>query len=254
MIFSWCVAMPSDQVAGWSAGPDGGLTGAVTGLVDRLGGPGAGLAVALENVFPPIPSEAILPLAGFAASRGTISLAAAIGWTTLGSVVGALVIYGFGAAVGWERVRAAADRVPLVQLADVDRTRAWFTRHGTKAVLFGRMAPVFRSLISLPAGVERMPVGRFTVLTALGSLVWNTVFVISGYLLGENWRAVEETTGRFQNLVAVGCVAVIAGFAVHRLRRHRSRTRSRSRSRHRSVPTAGAGTAPDAPSRTEQVR
>jgi membrane protein DedA with SNARE-associated domain len=158
----------------------------VTGLVETLGGPGAGLAVALENLFPPIPSEVILPLAGFAAARGDLNLASAIVWTTLGSVVGALALYGLGALLGRDRVRAIAARLPLIRLSDVDRTEAWFARHGVKAVFFGRMIPIFRSLISVPAGVERMPIGTFLLYTMLGSLIWNTTFVMAGYLLGEN--------------------------------------------------------------------
>ena len=154
---------PADQ-------PDG-IVGWVTDLMEALGAPGAGLAVALENLFPPIPSEVILPLAGFTASRGGMSLLAAILWTTVGSVVGALALYAVGAALGRERIRAVAARLPLVKVSDLDRTEAWFARHGVKAVFLGRMIPIFRSLISVPAGVERMSVGLFLAFTALGSLI-----------------------------------------------------------------------------------
>src|SRR5688500_1712669 len=106
------------------------LTDFATSLMERLGGPGAGLAGALENLFPPIPSEVILPLAGFAASQGRMSLPAAIGWTTLGSVLGALTLYYIGVALGRDRVRAIAARLPLVKTRDIDRTEAWFARHG----------------------------------------------------------------------------------------------------------------------------
>src|SRR5690349_2022926 len=161
-----------------------GLTGFVTDLVERLGGPGAGLAVALENLFPPIPSEVILPLAGFAASQGRLHLGSAIAWTTAGSVVGALALYALGVAFGRARLRAIVARLPLMKLSDLDRTEAWFARHGAATVFFGRMVPIFRSLISIPAGVERMPLGTFLLYTTLGSLVWNTTFVLAGYLLG----------------------------------------------------------------------
>src|ERR1041384_4800726 len=164
-----------------------GLPGFVTGLVERLGGPGAGLAVALENLFPPIPSEVILPLAGFAAAQGRMSLVAAITWTTLGSVAGAVALYYAGVVLGRDRVRAIAARLPLIKLSDIDRTEAWFARHGAKTVFFGRMIPIFRSLISIPAGVERMPMATFLLYTTLGSLIWNSIFVMAGYLLGENW-------------------------------------------------------------------
>jgi membrane protein DedA with SNARE-associated domain len=201
--------------------PEGGLVGLVTGLVERLGGPGAGLAVALENLFPPIPSEVILPLAGFTASQGEMSLFGAIAWTTLGSVVGALALYYIGAALGRHRIRAIAARLPLVKVADVDRTEAWFARHGGKAVFFGRMIPIFRSLISVPAGVERMPIGRFLLYTATGSLIWNTVFVMAGYLLGENWQSVEGYAGVFQKVVIAACALAVGWFVVSRLVRRR---------------------------------
>ncbi|MFK3983546.1 DedA family protein [Micromonospora sp. NPDC050397] len=202
--------------------PDsGGIVGFVTGLMETLGGPGAGLAVALENLFPPIPSEVILPLAGFTASQGNLSLASAIIWTTIGSVVGALALYYVGALLGRDRVRAIAAKLPLVKLADVDRTEAWFLRHGVQAVFFGRMIPVFRSLISIPAGVERMRVTTFLLYTALGSLIWNTVFVLAGYFLGENWHVVESYVGVLQNVVILVCVIAVAYFVFTRVRRAR---------------------------------
>lgn len=197
--------------------PEGGLVGFVTDLVERLGGPGAGLAVALENLFPPIPSEVILPLAGFAASQGKMNLFGAIAWTTLGSILGALALYYVGVALGRDRVRAIAARLPLVKLADVDRTEAWFAKHGGKAVFFGRMIPIFRSLISIPAGVERMPLARFLLYTALGSLIWNTVFVMAGYQLGDNWHTVESYAGTLQKLVIVACVLAFGYFVGSRL-------------------------------------
>jgi membrane protein DedA with SNARE-associated domain len=221
MIRSWQVLTHAGVLARQSEPPEDGLVGFVVGLVDRLGSPGAGLAVALENLFPPIPSEVILPLAGFAASRGTINLFAAIAWTTLGSVVGAVALYYVGVVLGRDRVRAIAARLPLVKMRDVDRTEAWFARHGGKAVFFGRMIPIFRSLISIPAGVERLRFGTFLLYTTLGSLIWNIVFVLAGYLLGENWQAVESYVGTFQNLVIAGCALAVGYFVISRLVRKR---------------------------------
>ncbi|MEU8372799.1 DedA family protein [Micromonospora sp. NPDC048894] len=216
------LALNSRTVVSTAEPSSEGPVGFVTGLVERLGGPGAGLAVALENLFPPIPSEVILPLAGFAAAQGRISLVSAILWTTLGSVVGAWVLYGIGAALGRDRMRAVAARLPLVKLSDVDRTEAWFLKHGVKAVFFGRMIPIFRSLISIPAGVERMPILTFLLYTTLGSLIWNTTFVMAGFLLGDNWHVVEEYVGSFQKVVIVVCVAAAGWFVVNRVRRARA--------------------------------
>lgn len=198
---------------------EGGITGMVIGLMERLGGPGAGLAVAIENLFPPIPSEVILPLAGFTASQGDMSLASAIIWTTIGSVVGAVALYYIGAALGRDRVIAIAAKLPLVNVADIDRTEAWFLKHGTKAVFFGRFIPVFRSLISIPAGLERMKMTTFLLCTAAGSLIWNTIFIMLGYVLGEQWSEIEGYVGTYQYIVIGICAVAAAVWIGLRIRR-----------------------------------
>ncbi|HYH30891.1 MAG TPA: DedA family protein [Pseudonocardia sp.] len=194
-----------------------GIVGWVVDLMETLGAPGVGLAIALENVFPPLPSEVFLPLAGFAAARGDLSLVAAIVWTTLGSVVGAVALYGLGAALGRTRLRAIADRMPLMKLEDIDKAEAWFARHGPKAVFFGRMVPIVRSLISVPAGVERMSFLLFLALTAAGSLIWNSAFVLAGYLLGENWHIVEGYAGILSKAVLAALVIAVVVFIARRL-------------------------------------
>ena len=185
----------AEILAAPSAPPSEGIVGWITGLMETLGGPGVGLAVALENFFPPIPSEVILPLAGFTVSQGELSLASALVWTTVGSTVGALMLYLLGALVGRERTRALVARVPLLRTSDVDRSEEWFRRHGSATVFFGRMIPGIRSFISIPAGIERMPLGRFVLFTALGSSIWNTALVLAGYFLGESWRVVGDYAG-----------------------------------------------------------
>ncbi|UUU27970.1 DedA family protein [Streptomyces sp. DSM 40750] len=194
----------------------------VIGLMDLLGAPGAGLAVALENLFPPIPSEVILPLAGFAASTGRMDLLAALFWTTVGSVVGALALYGVGALLGRDRTVAIAAKLPLVKVSDIEKTEAWFLRHGTKAIFFGRMIPVFRSLISVPAGVERMPLPVFTLLTTLGSALWNTAFVLAGYFLGANWAEVTAIVSTYSKLVLGAAALAVLAFLLARLLRRGS--------------------------------
>lgn len=195
-----------------------GVAGWAVDLMETLGGPGAGLAIALENLFPPLPSEVVLPLAGFTASQGTLSLPGALIWTTAGSVVGALALYLLGALLGRDRLRRIWGHLPLVNLEDLDRTEAWFDRHGRKAVFFGRMIPIFRSLISVPAGVERMPITLFLGLTFAGSAIWNTIFVMAGYWLGEQWHAVEQYADILQKIVIVAVVVAVAWFVVSRVR------------------------------------
>lgn len=197
-----------------SAGPQW-----VNDLMDAMGAPGAGLAIALENLFPPLPSEVILPLAGFAASSGRMSLLAVLLWTTAGSVIGALALYGVGALLGRDRTVAIAGRLPLVKVSDIEKTEAWFLRHGPKAVFFGRMIPIFRSLISVPAGVERMRLPLFLGLTTLGSAVWNTAFVLAGYALGDNWEQVTTVVSAYSKVVLGVAALALLAFVVLRLLR-----------------------------------
>ncbi|WP_434993981.1 DedA family protein [Arthrobacter sp. Ld5] len=217
------------HVAAATTTSDGSTLGAVTdwavNLMETIGAPGAGLAIALENLFPPLPSEVILPLAGFTASRGNFSLFEAILWTTIGSVVGAFALYALGAWLGRDRMRRLVSRVPLIDLEDVDRVEDWFNRHGYQAVFFGRMIPLFRSLVSIPAGIERMPVGKFLLLTTAGSLIWNSIFVLAGFYLGENWHIVEQYAGTFQRIVIVAVILFLLYFVVTKVRKYRARGR-----------------------------
>ncbi len=204
------------------------LVDAVVSLMSVIGPPGAGIAIALENLFPPLPSEVILPMAGLAASRGAFTLAEALIWTTAGSIAGALLLYGLGRWLGVARLRWVADKVPLLHPEDIDRTVAWFERHGGAAVFFGRMIPIFRSLISIPAGVARMPVWRFVLLTAAGSAIWNTIFVLAGFLLGEAWPIVEEYANIFQYVVIALTAIAVTWFIVVRVRELRRTRRGAS--------------------------
>lgn len=201
-----------------------GLAGFMVDLMDRLGLVGAAIAVGLDNLFPPIPSEIVLPMAGFAASQRTFSLAGALFATTAGSVIGACLLYWIGRLFGRDRTAWVFVHTPLLKLSDLELTERWFAKHGTKAVFFGRMVPIFRSLISLPAGVERMRFWLFLLLTTIGSLIWNSIFVVAGYQLGEQWHRVEPYADWFQRLVILAVLVVVCWFVVSRVReifRHR---------------------------------
>ena len=182
-------------------------------VVEALGYLGVALLVAVENVFPPIPSEVVLGLAGYTASRGDASAVGMIIAATIGSVVGAWMLYGFSAAVGPLRLRAIVIRYGAwigFGEADLDRAEEWFDRRSRSAVLVCRCVPLIRSLISIPAGFRRMPLGTFTVFTLLGSLVWNSVLVVAGYLLAEQWDKVLDYTEPFQDLV----MAITGAFVI----------------------------------------
>ena len=199
-----------------------GMAGWAADIMTSLGGPGVGVIVALENLFPPIPSEVVLPLAGFLAGQGSLNVYAVILWATAGSVVGALLLYALGAVFGRDRLRQVADRLPLMSVADVDRAEAWFARRGGQAVFLGRFVPVVRSLISIPAGVERMPLVRFVAYTTVGSGVWNTVFVFLGYALGNRWQQVGQYSGYLNNAIIVIFAVAIVALVVRRIRSSRA--------------------------------
>jgi membrane protein DedA with SNARE-associated domain len=197
------------------------LAGWVVDVVDALGPIGVGLMVALENLFPPIPSEVVLPVAGYVASQGRMSLGWAIVGATLGAVLGAWLLYLIGAGLGRERIRRWLEKIPLMEVEDLDRAEAWFTRHGGTAVLIGRCVPVVRSLISVPAGIERMPMGRFLLYTTIGSAVWNSALVVAGYVLGAQWEDVGHYSDYLNYAVYAVIVVVVVHFVWTRLRRRR---------------------------------
>ncbi len=203
-----------------------GLVDWVTGVVETLGYGGVAFLVALENLFPPIPSEVVLPLAGFVAATGEASLIGMIVAATIGSMVGAFILYGIAAAVGPVRLRALVVRYGRwfgLDEGDVDRSESWFDSRANLAVLLCRCVPLMRSLISIPAGFRRMPLLPFALYTLLGSLVWNIVLIGAGYLLGERWEQVEAPLELFQKAVLVLIAVAVAWFVWRRIIRPRVR-------------------------------
>lgn len=182
----------------------------IAGLINAIGPWGVGLLMLLENVFPPIPSELIMPLAGFVAARGEMGLVAAILAGTVGSLAGATLWYAVGRAVGADRLRrwsAHHGRWLTLSPEDVDRACAWFDRHGAGAVFFGRLVPTVRTLISVPAGLARMPLPKFLLWSGLGSLAWTSLLAIAGYLLGARYQQVEHWINPLSTAVVAAIVA-----------------------------------------------
>ncbi|MCL7456642.1 DedA family protein [Micromonospora echinofusca] len=201
----------------------GGLTGWVAGVIDAAGAIGVALLVALESIIPPIPSEIVLAMAGYLASEGRFNVVLVGLAATAGSLGGALVLYWLGAAAGEDRLKRWLDRLPLVDLDDLEKADRWFERHGRWAVLFGRMMPVVRSLISIPAGANRMPLPEFIAFTTLGSGIWNALFVGLGYALGSRWQQIEQYSKWFDYGIIAVFVVMIAWWAVKKTRRRRDR-------------------------------
>ncbi len=167
----------------------------IAGFVESGGYAGIVLLMLLENVFPPIPSELIMPLAGFAASRGEMNLALVIASGSLGSVLGAVFWYYLGRWLGTAGLRKFAARHGrwlTLSPGDVDRADRWFDRHGIWVVVFGRLLPAVRTLISVPAGVSEMRLLPFLVATTIGTVLWTSLLTALGYVLAAEYAAVAD--------------------------------------------------------------
>jgi membrane protein DedA with SNARE-associated domain len=199
-----------------------GLSGLAADVIAAIGEVGVGLLTFVETVFPPVPSELILPLAGYLAERGRMNVVLVVLAATVGAVLGALVLYGLGALFGEERARRWLTWLPLVDESDFDNASAWFHRHGHGVVFFGRFVPIVRSLVSLPAGAQRMPLLPFVLLTAAGSALWNIALVGAGYLLGTQYERVEQYLGYLDYVIYAAIVSVVGWFVVRKLRRRRA--------------------------------
>lgn len=204
----------------------GDLASWVKEVVDALGYLGVALLVVLENVFPPIPSEIVLPFAGFVAEPdGAGAVAAMVAAATAGSVVGAWVLYGIAALIGDAALHCFVARTGRwfgVKTADLDRAEQWFDRRANLAVLVGRCVPLIRSLVSIPAGFRRMEPVRFTLLTAAGSLVWNVALIGAGAALGTKWDLVQGWVGALQWVVVAAIAVAAVRWAVEVRRRRRA--------------------------------
>jgi membrane protein DedA with SNARE-associated domain len=189
-------------------------------LISTLGYPGLGVVMFLENIFPPIPSEIVLPLAGSLTLVGRFTLLGVTLVGALGSIAGALFFYGLGFWFDEKRVRwllVRFGRWLMLAEEDLDRALAWFGRFGEYVIFFGRMIPIVRSLISIPAGLAKMNLFRFVLYTALGTALWSFLLAMAGRLLGQNWQRVTDFVDQYQNVVIVVFVLAVVAFVGNRL-------------------------------------
>lgn len=197
----------------------------ITSMMNSLGYLGIGLLMFLENLFPPIPSELIMPLAGFTVAQGKMQLAPAIVAGVVGTVLGALPWYYAGMILGENRLKTLADnygRWLTISSKDITNAKRWFDDHGGKAVFFCRLVPGVRTLISLPAGISRMPLVPFLLYSTLGTLLWVSLLTYAGYLLGNNYELIEHYLGPVSKIVLVTLIIAFVLWAVRRnLRRQR---------------------------------
>lgn len=203
----------------------------VLSIMAKFGYFGIVFAMFAENVFPPIPSEIIMPAAGFAASKGELNLVLVILAGTLGAVLGALPLYYLGRIFDKERLVSFTEKYGkyvFVKASDVTAANDWFEKHGKLAVFFGRMVPGVRSLISIPAGMNNMPLPPFLVLTALGSSVWATVLTLAGYYLGQNYEVIQSILAPYSKGIGIAVLIIIIGWFIKNRLSNRKNNKNKS--------------------------
>lgn len=197
----------------------------ITTFMEHYGYLGVFLLIFLENVFPPIPSELILTFGGFMTTSTSMQVPLVIVIATVGSVVGAVALYGIGALVPEPQLKAFIKRSGAhmgFSEGDIGKAYGWYDKYGYWSVFLCRMVPIVRSLISVPAGMLRMPMLPFLVFTGLGSAIWNTILVCAGAALGENWASVMDFTARYDKMMYV-LMAGIAIYVIYRIVRKKLR-------------------------------
>lgn len=201
----------------------------ITNTMNSLGYLGIGLLMFLENLFPPIPSELIMPLAGYTATfpNTQIQVIPAIAAGVIGTILGAIPWYYAGLLLGQQRLQLLAGRYGKwigISGEDIEKSVNWFQKHGAKAVLFGRLVPGIRTLISIPAGISKMPVVPFFLYSTIGTIGWVTLLTYAGYFLGKNYKLVEDYIDVITKVVVFGVLIAIASFIGYRLWKKRSRS------------------------------
>lgn len=189
------------------------MTGWIADLIDAFGALGVALLMALENLFPPIPSELILPFAGFLVGRGELGFLPTLVASTAGSLFGALILYALG-RWGGRNLILRYGRFLRVKEADLDRAEGWFDKYDEWVVLFGRMVPGVRSVVSIPAGMLGTPFVRFVLLTTAGSAAWNALLLGAGWYLGDNWQQIAGVVGSVSNFVLVLVAVALVAAAI----------------------------------------
>ena len=200
-------------------------------LILAIGYPGIVLVMAVENIFPPIPSELVMPFAGALSAKGEMNFWGAVAAGATGSLIGAVVLYAIGyiaREAGVRRLVAAYGKYIFISDQDLDRAAAWFERYGEAVIFFGRLIPIIRSIISIPAGYTRMHMGRFLLFTTLGTLLWSLILTYAGRVLGENWEDIAVFIEPYQNGTLAALVLIVAVFVGWRgYKRWKTRARSR---------------------------
>ena len=200
----------------------------IISTMNSLGYLGIGLLMFAENLFPPIPSELIMPLAGFTVAKGNMNFTLAVLAGVIGTILGAFPWYYAGKILGEERLKSLADRYGkwiTVSSQDIDKATRWFNRYGNKAVLLGRLVPGVRTLISLPAGLSNMPLAPFVIYSTLGTTAWVMILTFLGFMLGEKYELVEQYLDPVSKIVLVFLIVAFIAWVVIKQRKAKRRRR-----------------------------
>ena len=197
-------------------------------IIEQFGYFGVFFLILIENVFPPIPSEVILLISGFFSSYTSLSVFYMILASTLGSFLGAIILYYIGKIFNKERLKKIVNgrlgKILFLKENDIDKADEWFDNKGNKSVFFCRFVPIVRSLISIPAGMSEMPMGKFIIYTICGSMIWNTVLICLGYRLGSNWEYVLTILDKYQMVVIV-ILVIIIGYVIIKFYRKKRKSK-----------------------------
>ena len=188
-------------------------------VMNQFGYIGVFLLIAIENIFPPIPSEVILLFGGFMTTYTRLNVVGMIIAATLGSLIGAIILYYIGKIFNKERLKKIISgkigKVLRLKAKDIDNADKWFDTKGNKTVFFCRFVPIVRSLISIPAGMSEMEIPKFLMYTVLGSLIWNTVLIVVGSIVGENWTDILSIMDNYSHIVLILLVIIFVVFVVY---------------------------------------
>lgn len=196
-------------------------------ILNQFGYLGISALIAIENIFPPIPSEVILTFSGFMTTKTSMTPFLVIVFSTIGALIGAYVLYYVGRVFSEERIYALLDtkigKMLGFKKESIHKTIQWFYKNGKYGTFLGRCIPVIRSLISIPAGMAKMPLLEFTIYTTLGSALWNTILVLLGSTMGKNWHKVVDVIGQYSNIIVYLLILLFVLFIIFHLYRRNKR-------------------------------
>lgn len=202
------------------------MQAAIISIMNKFGYFGVFFLIAIENIFPPIPSEVILLFGGFMTTYSKINILGVIIASTLGSLVGALILYYIGKILNKDRlkkiVKGKIGKILRLKAKDIDKADEWFDKKGNKTVFFCRFVPILRSLISIPAGMSEMPMPKFLLYTTVGSIIWNSVLTIAGSIVGDKWETIVDIFDKYSHITLIVLIILFIGALIYYFKKRKN--------------------------------